>query len=234
MKKRSVLALLLAVMMILSLFAGCGKKEVPSGEINPADSSAQPAEPRKVSLGRIEGGEYTNSYAGYGCTLDSSWFFYSAEELQEMPENVRELLADSEMGELMAQEYPQITDMMAENAAQLTTINVLYTQIPLSEQITYAAMTQEEAVDATLAQKDMMISGYESAGILVNSMEKVVVPFLGEDRPAIKTTATVEGMDYYILQIFDYGWGTYGVTLTISSFLEDKTESTLDLFFPVE
>lgn len=234
MKKRSVLALLLAVLMILSLFSGCGKKEAQGGTVTPLEDSAKPTEQREVSLGRMEGGKYTNSYAGYGCTLDSSWLFRTAEELQALPENLQEMFSGSEVGELMAADYPQISDMVAENAAQLSTINVLYTQIPLTEQIAYAAMSEEEIIDATLQNQDMMIEGYEQAGVSVISMEKVFVPFLGQERAAIKTVSTVQGMDYYILQIYDFGWGSYGVTLTLSSFLEDNTGNMLELFYPVD
>lgn len=253
MKKKSYLALFLAVLMALSVFTGCDSKEPETGTLTPiiedpteapTDTEAPADVPAEtpvtedpaqsdVSLGRMEGGKYTNSYTGYGCTLDSSWVFYSAEELQELPENTQEMFSESELGEAMAN-YPQITDMMAENTSALTTINVLYTQIPVKEQLGYAILTEEESIDYALRQKDLMIGSYEQAGILVSSMEKAYVSFLGEDRVAIKTVASINGVPYYILQIQDYQLGPYGVTLTLSSFQEDHTESLLELFYPVD
>ena len=73
------------------------------------------------SLGRIEGGVYTNTYAGFSCTLDSNWGYYSADELQQLPANTQELFAETELGELTSG-YTQISDMMAENATDLATI----------------------------------------------------------------------------------------------------------------
>ena len=76
-------------------------------------------------MGRLEGGVYTNSYTGYGCNLDSSWTYYSAEELQDMPEAVKEAMEGSELGDSI-DTLNQFTDMMAENVEALTTMNVLY------------------------------------------------------------------------------------------------------------
>lgn len=231
MKMKSYLALLLVIVMAASLFTGCSAKEPETGTVAPAPTAA-PAE-NNVSLGRMEGGVYTNSYTGYGCTLDSNWVFQTAEELQELPDNMDELFADTELGEVTAK-YTQINDMAADNQTDSAFINVVYTHIPLNELLVYAAMTEEQIVDTTLAQKDMMISAYAQTGIQVSSMEKVVVNFLGEERVAIKTVADVEGLPYYLLQIQDFQLGTYGVTLTISCFFQDNTQALLDLFYSVD
>ena len=246
MKKKSYLALFLAVLMALSVFTGCDSKEPETGTLNPiienpteapteasADAPAEAPTQPGVSLGRMEGGVYTNSYTGYGCTLDSSWSFYTAQELQELPENTQEMFSESELGKAMAN-YPQITDMLAENTTAQTTINVVYTQIPVKEQLGYAILTEDEIIDYTLRQKDLMISSYEQAGIMVSSIEKAHVSFLGEDRVAMKTVASIGGVPYYILQIQDFQLGAYCVSLTLSSFTEDHTESLLELFYPVD
>lgn len=256
-------ALILALVMVLSMFAGCsGKEENIAGQITPVESEKEttsqitPVEtdppeevteevteaPEEVteaveeenagSLGRIEGGIYTNTYAGFSCTLDSNWVYYSADELQQLPANTQELFAETELGEL-ASGYTQISDMVAENATDLATINVLYTQIGLSERLAYMTMTEEEIIDQTLTQKDMMVAAYEQSGMENISIEKVTVSFLGEEHTALKTSATVQGVDYYILQVFNYHLGSYGVTLTVSSYIEDNTQALLDMFTKV-
>ena len=87
MNKKSCLALVLVVLMVASLFTGCAAKEPEAGTVTPTPTEAPTEAPveSNVSLGRMEGGVYTNSYTGYGCTLDSNWVFQSAEELQELP-----------------------------------------------------------------------------------------------------------------------------------------------------
>ena len=222
---------IIAILLVLAfLLAGCSQNSAPhSGTVEQIPTES-PVVEKEVSLGRMEGGVYTNTYAGFGCKLDSTWTFLSAEELQQLPENVAEMFKDTEM----ATDLTQISDMMAENVDEMITMNVLYTKVPMAERVLYAAMSDEEVVDATLAQKDAMISAYEQAGLHVDSMEKVTVWFLGEECAALHTACTVEGYPYYILQIFDYHLGQYGVTLTLSSYIEDNTASMLDLFYAVE
>lgn len=253
MKPLKLLALLLALIMTLSVFSGCGAKEPASGEIISHDEAedeksheTEPpvaeedspeeepaAEEKTVSLGRLEGGFYTNTYAGFGCELDENWTFYTAEELQELPENLRETTSDTALGEML-DSYPQITDMAADNANDLTTMNVLYTKIPLQERLLYLTQTEKEILEITLNQQDMLAEAYASAGIELTGMEIVPVTFLGEDHYALKSTAITQGVDYYILQVMDYTLGAYGVTLTVGSYVEDRTQDLLDLFFAVD
>lgn len=236
-----LLAALLAGTMLLT---GCGGQKAVSGKVTPNETqtAAVPAgtveapteaAEKEVSLGRIEGGTYTNAYAGFGCTLDSNWEFYSAEELQELPEDAQELFADTELGDATG-ELTQITDMKAENVNDLTTINVLYTKLDAQSRLAYAMMSEEDILDAVLEHKDTMISAYAQAGIEVSAMEKVEVDFLGEKHFAIHTSATWDGIPYYTLQVFDYHAGRYSITTTLASYLEDNTESLLSLFYKVD
>ena len=128
----------------------------------------------------------------------------------------------------------QIMDMKAENAQDLTTINVLYTKLGLEERLAYMVLSEEAIVDGVLTQKDALIAGYAQAGIDVSSMEKTQVTFLGETHYAVHTQAATQGVPYYILQVFDYTLGQYGVTLTLSSYVEDITQELLNLFYSVE
>lgn len=260
-KRMILLTLMLALSLMIS---GCAKDEPPiSGQIepNPTQSSEvvtttapatvptqaateetvppettevpESTESEAAALGRLEGGTYTNSYAGYGCQLDESWVYYSAEELQALPDNIEEVLADSELAEDMAQ-MSQIMDMQAENADELATINVLYSKLGLQERLAYMVLTEEQVIDSVLEQKDMLVQSYTQMGMEVSSLEKVQVEFLGQEHWAMKTQAMTQGVPYYTLQIMDYAAGQYGVTLTVSSFVEDKTQQLLDLFYAVE
>lgn len=245
--KKSKLSLALALVLALALiFTACGEEasapvsgqiipaattsEGISGEVVPATEAVEATEV-PVSLGRIEGGTYINNYAGFGCELDSNWSFYTAEELQELPSNITELLEGSE---LVGEDMPlQISDMKAENANDLTSVNILYQKLSMQDRLLYLNRSEEDVIDATLANSDLMISAYEQMGLIVDSMEKVTVTFLGEERVALRTASTWDGIPYYTLQLFDYHAGEYSVTTTFASYLEDNTESLLDLFFPV-
>lgn len=230
---------LLAVLLVMTVLAGCGseKAENVAGQITPTGTQSvetQAAEEETpVSLGRIEGGTYTNSYAGFGCTLDSSWTFYSAEELQELPENVGEMLKDTEFAD-SADSMEQITDMMAENLDMLCSMNVLYQKMDMQSRLVYAMMSEEDIVDAVLGQKDSMIAAYAQMGMDVTSMEKATVTFLGEEHVVVRTEGSVQGMTFYMVQLFDYHRGSYSITTTMTSYMEDKTADMLALFYAVE
>lgn len=233
MKKRYFSLLLI---LVLLLTACGGDKESISGSVQPATQPAEtePAETeRPVSMGRMEGGVYTNSYVGFGCNLDSSWTFYSAEELQELPANAKEILEGSELGDAI-NPLDQFTDMMAENVEQLCTMNLLYQKIPAENRMAYAILSEEQIMEEVLKEKDKMIEAYAQGGFDVTSMETVKVTFLGKERTALKTASITQGVAYYTLQLFDYKSGAYSTTLTLASFVDDNTADLLDLFYSVD
>lgn len=241
MKKHLCLTLALIIALCIPLTA-CGGESDVKGNVTPdqettasipAGTVEQTVPENELSLGRMEGGTYTNEYVGYACKLDSNWTFRSAEELQEIPDTVSDMISGSELGDALA-DVQQFTDMMAENATDLATMNVLYQKLSLQERLAYAALTEEQVVDATLDQQDMMIQAYAQAGITVISMDKVTVNFMGEERTAIHTEAAVQDIPYFMLQFFDFDLGGYGVTTTLASYEEDKTVSLAALFYKLE
>ena len=250
--KRTV-SLFLAVLLTLSMLAGCGGEKTPetTAPVNtpettaPADvpettepvqepeTTAPAAEERPVSLGVVEGNTYTNAYTGFGCTLGEGWTILPADQLQELPDLVKDAVEGTELGDAM-QDVQQFTDMFAENVDTLTSINILFQKLGLQERLAYMMLSEEDILDATLAQKDTMIEAYTAMGLNVASIEKATVTFLGEERFALKTVAETQGVPCYMLQVFDYSLGEYSVTMTLTSYLEDNTESMLELFYAVE
>ena len=233
------LSVLLVLVMILSLLAGCsGKQDEPSvnqNEVNnvPETTAAPVQEERPLALGVVEGNTYTNTYAGLGITLSDSWYIMPVEELQELPNAVKESMEGTALGEAL-EGVTQFTDMFAENVDDLTNMNILFQKQSMQERVAFQMLSEEEIIDETLNQKDAMIEAYTAAGINVSSMEKVTVTFLGEEHFALKTVAETQGVPYYMLQVFDYHLGQYSVVITLASFMEDKTESMLELFYVVE
>lgn len=256
MKRTSMrlLMLALAATLLMALAACGGKPEDVAGTIEPGPSASAAAptgvvettspeedetgdeEETPVSLGRMEGGVYTNSYAGFGCELDSNREFYTAEELQELPNNVKELLSDTEAGDLIS-DLTQIIDMKADNAEDLTSMNVLYTKLDAQERLSYLTLGEEGYLDAALEQPemmDMMTSSFAQVGIEVDTVEKTEVDFLGEERFAVRTSGHQDDIPWFLLQIFDYSRGRYGVTISFSSYLEDRTQDLAALFYKVD
>lgn len=237
---KRMIAILLALTLVLAL-TGCSGNKEPSGTITPQtdapqETTAAPTEEATeatdatVELGDMMGGVYTNAYGGFACSLDENWQYYTAEELQDLSDLTQEKLQDTDLSEQTGK-FDQITDMMAENYTDLTTININYTRLSASERLGFALMSEEQLIDTTLQQKDLLVQTYAQAGIDVTSMEKTQVTFLGENHFAIHTAGSIEGTPYYILQLFRYNLGgPYYITLTLASFMEDNTTGLLDLF----
>lgn len=244
MKKRVLL--LCALLAGLLLLSACGSEKPVGGEVTPGGEDVEvggeivsndAAEEEDLadtplSIGRMEGGVYTNEYLGVAATLDENWTFFSAEELQELPASVFDSLEGTELGEL-SQDVEYFTDMQAENVTDLTVLSIGYERFNMATRLLYNQMTDEMILDTVLEQEDMLIEGYAQAGIVTESMEKKTVEFLGEERWALHTVASIEGTPYYILQIFAYDIGEWGVTMTFASFIEDNTENLLDLFYKI-
>lgn len=253
MKNRK-LALALVLLLIVSMLTGCGgdkpagteaisteapTTEAPTTEAPTTEAIAteppatEPLPDNALALGVVEGSTYTNTYAGIGCDLDSGWTIYTANQLQELPDAVQEMFEGTELEEAMAN-VTQFMDMMAENVEELTSVNVAFQKLNMSQRIAFVRMSEQEVMEAAMLQKDTMIQAYTQAGILVDTMEIVTVNFLGQEHYALKTVAEMNGVPYYTLQTFDYWLGEYSVTITFASFIEDNTEELLDLFYPVD
>ena len=219
---------LLALIMVLAL-CGCSKGgDAPSGGTGEASGNQEP-ETREVTLGELRDGVYYNAYAGFTITLDENWEPCTAEQLQDISDLTQEALQDSAMGEQLA-EYEQITDMMAECYNDRTSLNVRYTRLDMMERAAYARLSEEQLV---MDQIELLTQTYADEGTVVESMEKKQVTFLGEEHFAVYTVASMDGTPYYTLQLFRYNLGgPYYVTLTLGSFVEDKTAELLDLFAP--
>ena len=220
---------LVPMMLVLALLlCGCGG-DSPSGTIT--TTAPQATEPENImSLGRIEGGTYSNEYMGFAIDLDSTWTYYTAEELQEIPENVSEMLADTDFADGVLN---NITDMMAESVESLASINVLYQRLDMTTRLAYAAMSSEEILDLVLTESDAMIDAYAQMGLTDVAVDKTTVTFLGEEVPALMTTYTMEGLPCYCLQVFDYHLGQYSATITFTSYLEDITGDLVAMCYPI-
>ena len=256
MKNRK-LTLALVLLLIVSMLTGCGgHKPAPDAGTDPIITEAptteaptteaptteaptteppatDPLPDNVLALGRVEGNTYTNTYAGIGCDLDSGWTIYTADQLQQLPDAVQGMFEGTELEEAMAN-VTQFMDMLAENVEQMTSVNVSFQKLDMSQRIAYARLSEQEVLEATLLQKDMMLQAYANAGIDVETMEIVTVTFLGQEHYALKTVAEMNGVPYYCLQTFDFWLGEYSVTITFASFIDDNTESLLDLFYPVD
>ena len=101
----------------------------------------------------------------------------------------------------------------------------------MQERLGDSLLDDEQVLDEMLKLQDVMIEAYTQMGMEVESLEKTTVTFLGQERTALRTVSSVEGIAQYILQVYDYRLGQYSVTLTATTFGEDNTQWVLDQFY---
>jgi len=238
MKTLKTLALLLSLVLLL---AACGKAGPTAPDTadpgTGADAPAVPETPAEpevpaLTLGKLDGLVYTNDYCGFTLTLDDAWTVLPADQAQDLGGLVVENMEGTALEETI-KKLPQFFDLMASRAADLSGINVIYQTVAEAEKILYANMTEEGIVDATLAASAVMQESYAQMGMTNVAMEKVQIEFLGETRTAMKTSADMYGMKYYVLQLFHYYGGDQMVILTLSAYNTDVTGDNLKLFAPI-
>ena len=102
MKKMKLLSLLLALVMMLSVFmTGCNKDDKDDTKEDPTTPTVAEGVDPNLSLGVIKDYTYTNNYIGIGLTLDSSWTMADAKELQDLPDEVEDKLNGTLLGSAM-------------------------------------------------------------------------------------------------------------------------------------
>ena len=90
------ISMLLAALMVWTI-AGCGSKAAQAdqpdtaGTVQPGAAESDAAgqvqagtEDTDGAQGSVNGGVYTNEFAGIGCRLDEGWVFYTAEQMAEL------------------------------------------------------------------------------------------------------------------------------------------------------
>lgn len=253
MKRRNILCLILAMLMLFStMLCACADKKntqtptkgqgtTTNPPVNNNNPTTQPdskpsdnqGDDENLSLGYFEGNDYINPYIGVVCKLSEKWTHKSADELQDVGSTVLDKLSGSALGSFLEDymdEGAQLIAMSAENVTDLTVINAVYVRMTDSEYEQVQSMTQDEVINGVLSMKDLLIEGYKMNGINVNSMEKATVKFLGADCPAILTVSTISGVPYYTLQLVFQHAGRYAVTVTLASFQTNRTSELLELF----
>ena len=229
-----LIPLILVLALILGAFAGCGNAaDSHSDDTTPETQVAPLGANSEKTLGTVENGVYTNKYTGFSVALDEKWTVSDARKLQTLPEDVTELFTDSAILDDM-EKYPTVMDLNAENNESYCSINVLYQKMDMATQLSCAAITEKEYVEALLSQEDLLESTYADAGFSDVFAEVVQVEFAGHTRTALLFSCLLEnGMPYFFMQLFYHQLGTYSVTVTLGSFINDYTGDLLKMFKPL-
>ena len=233
MKKILIAVLLLSLLLALCACGDTGAAEpasattpAPTAETAPVTVPDENAE-EQLTVGTLrqdaEGATYENPLLGFGCRLDTSWYVATKEQLAQLSGVVMDAYEGTGYEEAMRRAQ-SFFDLYAENPDLPATVNLNFTTLkqqidPSNEQV-LAAMQAE------------LQSGLEAGSMQNVETELRTVSFLGGETKAVHFYALNQGVDYYGLQIY-FSTGERFATLTLGTFGEDKTETLLELFYPL-
>lgn len=207
MKKR-MSALILALLLMMSLF-GCGKKE------------------EVFTSGHVSGNTYENALLGLQCIAPADWVYLNESELLQLSEvtlSDEEITKDQQLTAHL-NGGGNVQDMYVMTEDGLRTVNVMVTKIDLAAQeltiADFADLGREEVEEV-----------YTSMGITEVVTERKQVSFLGEECEAIRLGGAYEDVPLYSLQLC-FQRGEYVCVVTFNSFVEDSTETMMKFFHPL-
>ena len=230
---KKLFAMLMALTILMTM-AACGQQTTDeaggtgdpgavadqgtSGQVDmPADDAGTP------ELGSVNGGTYTNEFAGIGCTLDETWVFYTEEQIAEINGFLTDGTSDEDMKKLM-EENQSVQDMYATSTDGLMTMNVVFQNMGLLFGTTMSAQEYAE-LSAQQLPDAMTTYGFEDVTAAVTTAE-----FAGAECPAVALTATVQDTPMYELVIC-LKQGNYIYCVTLCSYTEDVTAQMAELFY---
>lgn len=232
MKKTA--AMLMAIWMLALMLTACGQQapEQTGGSVEPGAAQDQSVtgqvdasrpDEEELEMGSVNGGTYTNAFAGIGCTLDETWVFYTKEQIAELNGFLTDGTSDEDMKKLM-ENSQSVQDMYASSTDGLMTINVVFQNMGLLLGTTMSAQEYAE-LHVTQIPDAMAAYGFEDVAASVTTAE-----LAGEERPAIALTATIQDIPVYEL-IVCLRQGNYIYCVTLCSYTEDVTAQMAELFY---
>ena len=207
MKKR-VSALLLALLMMVSLF-GCAPKEA------------------LYSAGTVSARTYENPLLGLQCIAPADWSYLTEAELLQLGD-VPVLEEEQTMEECLTAHLNgggQVQDMYAMTEDGLQTVNVMVKKLDLTAQ----EMTISDFADLGAVEVREV---YESMGITEVEMKREQVEFLDETVEAIRLSGAYEDVPLHSLQLC-LERGSYICVVTFNSYVEDTTATLMKFFHPL-
>ena len=233
--------LLLAAVMVWAM-AGCGGKAAQENQPDTA-GTVQPGVTESDAAGQVQagtddtdnaqdgfapgsvnGGVYTNEFAGIGCKLDDGWVFYTAEQMAELNGALADGTDNADVKAMLADD-PSIFDMYAVSTDGLMVMNVVIQNLGLVSGTTVSAQEYAEIASAEVADT-LTAYGYENVKVQTTAAD-----FAGtESCPAVAVTAERDGTALYEQMIY-LKTGNYIYCVTLCSFTEDVTAEMAELFY---
>lgn len=217
---KKLICLLLATVLMLSLF-GCSGEKDPDDVRGDVTKNTSPSEEPKFSLGTTESNTYKNEFLGISCTLSSEWVFYTDEQLREL-NNIVGDVAGEELAEKL-EKASIIYDMCVTNVNDNSNINVNLEKVTPSQ-------LKNTTVKALLeSQIDVIKTAYENMGLTNIKVQYQKITVDGKEFDALVYSASAQGVGLYGTA-FSFIKGNYMANVTVTTTQTNKVDKILGYF----
>ena len=255
MKKNlmKLLALVLCVVMVLSLFTACdllsmlkdddddddddkvrgtisqaileptAAAQDPAVQATVADETPAPAE-KEFNLGTTTSSTYENAFIGIGFEAPEGWTFYTDEQIRAQNQATANML-DEDYAELIAN-ASIVYDMMVQDSATGNNVNI---NLEKNTAAAVAALDLEVFLDKNL---DMLVDAFSGMGISITESKIVDVTLGGKATKGLWLKCNYSGIAMYEL-IAPIKCGSYMANVAIVTIGDDTIADIVDCFYAV-
>ena len=220
---KKILALIMTLCLLLTMLVGCGSDTTDSTAATTEPTTEASNDPSGIK-GTINGNVYTNTKAGFGLSLSDDWYVYNEEEIASIMGFTADMFSDEEVKNLV--ESSGAATVFYASATSGSNINVNWENLGLSGIL----MNADSYIDSALTNLEPTLA---SAGFTNLVFEKSIVPFAGEDRPAIVLSAELNGVSVYEILV-PIVTGTYVCNTTICTVNTNTCADLLASFYAVD
>ena len=182
-------------------------------------------EDEKFGTGTINGQAYEQAFFGFRLDLEDDWSFSNEEQLAQLQDSVSDLAGDQVREALDS--GTNYIDMYAEDSTSLNNINANITRMSMSEALGMR-IDQKHVLKAVVP---LLTDQFASMGFADTEGTVSETEFLGQTVPCIELVSYYEDengrIPIYQKQVYVQK-GTYLLTLTSASYVDDHTQDVLD------
>lgn len=221
---KKLIALILAVLMVLSMTACADKNDVRgdvvSGDNGSSATDGKTPEEKEFGTGKSSGNKYVNEFMDISCELGSEWKFLTDAEIRKNNETALGLMGDDYAEAI--KNASTFTDMMATHSNQTDTVNITF------EKLTGAnlALSEEQYVNLS---KDSLKGSLESMGMTNVVLNTGKDTFAGKEHPYIAVTAQYNGVAVYE-RLVAVKNQNYVAVVVVCTWKTNTTKNILDAF----
>lgn len=244
---KKIIALLLALLCIVSVMSGCsaledfaegfkdGVKEEISTPVDDdtenkndnetstpvVDDEEEDKEEKEFAFGVTNNKQYRSDFIGVSCTIPEDWDFFDEESIKELNDIALDAI-DEDIAEKL-KNANVIYDMYASNAGTADNVNINLEKIP-------SYMLSNLDVEEVLKKQFTTIEqSLESAGASVDEIKYIEIEVDGQKFDGISIDSTLLGTKLY-QKMIALNRGNYLVYITATSYDASGTDEILSFF----